>query len=116
MSITTPHTVPSIAICGPPGNLNALVFANGTIAFRRVDDGVELLASDASFNSSASSEPDYWQVGLDVTTPESSSLVYGLGQLEGTKSQGGCPTDGEQVGGRDGAACHVVHLTFVRSH
>lgn len=80
----------------PPGNLVATVLANGTVTFHRESDSVELLSTVAAFDASTSTEPGYWHIDLDVatTTP---SLVYGLGQIEGTTSQGGCPVSGKQV-------------------
>lgn len=76
------------------GNLEAIVWSNGTVEFRRHSDGAGLMRADGSFGPG--SEGGYWGMGLNVST-DGESRVHGLGELEGTSQGHGCPIDGKQV-------------------
>lgn len=78
------------------GNLIASVLSNGTVTFTRLSDATRLLWADATFTPGVTDDAAYWQMGLGFTT-HATDRVHGLGQLEGTTSNGGCPIDGKQV-------------------
>eukprot|EP00038_Savillea_parva_P017223 m.19431 g.19431 ORF g.19431 m.19431 type:complete len:869 (-) comp3692_c0_seq1:8-2614(-) len=88
------------------GNLAARVYSNGSVLLDRVSDGTVLLQTDASFDSlpstvsgdgNATTAAAFWDMHLNLSTGQR-GRVFGLGQLEGTTSTGGCPVDGKQVG------------------
>ena len=80
------------------GNVAVSLLANGYIEVAQVlDTGSRpLCAMHPSFDGPSEAGADFWKISLNTSAaPE---RVYGLGQLEGTASRGGCPIDGQQVG------------------
>ena len=80
------------------GNVAVSLLANGYIEFAQVlETGSRPLCTmTPSFDGPSKAAADFWQISLNTSaTPE---RIYGLGELEGTSSNGGCPIDGHQVG------------------
>lgn len=80
------------------GKVAVSLLANGYIEVAQVADTgpSPLCTMHPSFEGPSEAASDFWKISLN--TSASPERIYGLGQLEGTASHGGCPIDGHQVG------------------